>query len=108
MTDKGFDIVDYLALHQKATGQAISLLLPPFKRRGKKTDSFRFTKKDITTCRRVAHHRIIVENVIGWVKKWHVLKENINFELLPVFDKLLKIVCFLTNFKHYVSVHKKS
>ena len=103
MTDKGFDIIDHLADHQKETGKTISLLIPPFKRRGR-GQGFKFTKQDITTSRLVAHHRIIVENTIGWLKKWKVLQGNINFELLPVFRQLLKIICFLTNLKHYVSV----
>lgn len=120
MTDKGFDIIDYLATYQAQTGKTISLLIPPFKTKSKppksttgtkgqqhdrNTKDFIFTKSDITFSRLVAHHRIIIENSIGWLKKWKILNGNVRFELFPIFNKVIKVVCFLTNLKHYISIH---
>ena len=104
MTDKGFDITNYLADHEQVTGKTISLLIPPFKKR-KKGKGFVLSKQDITTSRLVAHHRIIVENSIAWFKKWKILHGNISFELFPILNKIIRVVCFLTNLKHYVSIH---
>ena len=108
MTDRGFDITDHLGEHKKVTNKSISLLIPPFKKRKKdkgKEKGLAFSKQDITRSRLVAHHRIIVENCISWLKKWKILSGNIIFELMPILSKIIRVVCFLTNLKHYVSLH---
>ena len=87
MADRGFKISDILAFRQ------CSLAIPP----PKKSDS-QMTGDNVRRTSRVANARIYVENAIGRVKYFRILRMELPILLLPVIDDIIKCCCIFTNF----------
>ena len=86
MTDKGFNISDLLAYRQ------CSLSMPPFAKNG-----VQMSEKHIKKTSRVANARIYVENAIGRIKQFRILKMEIPVTFIPIIDDILACCCILTN-----------
>ena len=88
MADKGFNILD------ECNERSIHLKVPPG-RRGVSQMSAAALK---TTCS-IAKLRIIVEQVIGEIKTFRILSQEIPISLIPQVDDILIICSALTNLK---------
>lgn len=86
MADKGFNISDLLAYRQ------CSLSLPPFAKNG-----VQMSQQNVKKTSRVANARIYVENAIGRMKQFRILKMEIPVTFIPIVDDILACCCILTN-----------
>lgn len=86
MADRGFKIDDILAFRQ------CSLAIPP----SKKSD-VQMTEKNVRKTSRVANARIYVENAIGRVKYFRILRMELPILFLPIFNDIIICCCIFTN-----------
>ena len=87
MVDKGYLIQDVLQ------GREIELLRPPFLKTGEQ-----FGEEERDTCRKIARHRIVIENVNARVKTFKVLSHKVPTTLLPLMNEIVYTCCVLANF----------
>lgn len=86
--DKGFNIQDECA------ARLVQLHVPP----GKRGQAQMFVAATNKTSR-IAHLRILVEQVIRSIKSFKVIKYTVPISLVPAFDKILMVCCALCNLK---------
>eukprot|EP00112_Aurelia_sp_Birch-Aquarium-sp1_P002531 Seg128.5 transcript_id=Seg128.5/GoldUCD/mRNA.D3Y31 product="Protein ALP1-like" protein_id=Seg128.5/GoldUCD/D3Y31 len=86
MADKGFNISDLLAYRQ------CSLSMPPYAKTG-----IQMSEKNVKKTSRVANARIYVENAIGRMKQFRILKMEIPVTLIPIANDIVTCCCILTN-----------
>ena len=86
MADKGFNITDLLTLKHA------HLVIPPGRR-----GAFQMDKKDVLITKDIANRRIHVEQVIGRIKTFAMLRNEIPINLLHVLDDVFIICCALCN-----------
>ena len=88
MAEKGFKIADILAFHR------CSLVIAPSAPKGQQMASENARKAS-----RIANARIYVENAIGRVKNFRILKNELPILLLPIADDIIKVCSmFLSSF----------
>ena len=87
MVDKGF----HIAKEIKEMG--LKLWIPPFA-----SAEAQMSAGDVSQTKKIAKHRIIVENAIGRAKSFKILKHTINLSLFPSINQIWFCCCFLTNF----------
>eukprot|EP00112_Aurelia_sp_Birch-Aquarium-sp1_P011603 Seg2438.2 transcript_id=Seg2438.2/GoldUCD/mRNA.D3Y31 product="hypothetical protein" protein_id=Seg2438.2/GoldUCD/D3Y31 len=88
MADKGFKIADILAFHQ------CSLVIPPSAPTGQQ-----MTSENVRKTSRIANARIYVENAIGRVKNFRILKNELPILLLPIADDIIKVCSIDRDYK---------
>ncbi len=93
MANRGFKIEDALAFRQ------CTLAIPPSSDADKQMSA-----KNVKKTSRVANARIYVENAIGRVKRFRILKNELPVSLLPIFNDILITCCILTNFSEPLCV----
>ena len=81
MADRGFKIKDTLAFHQ------CTLAIPPSKH-----NNLQMSKEDVAKTSKIANVRIYVEQAIGRMKQFHILKHELPISLLPMIDDIT-VVC---------------
>ncbi|XP_067130115.1 uncharacterized protein [Centruroides vittatus] len=86
MTDKGFHIED------ACSARAIGLVRPPFIR-----NQNQLSKHDALETAEIAKARVHVERAIQRMKLFAVLKQKLDWTLLPHIDKILTIICGVVN-----------
>ena len=87
MVDRAFKIKDSLAFRQ------CTLAIPPSSEADRQMSAEHVKKTS-----RVANARIYVEDAIGRVKNFRILKNKLSISLLPIFDDILITCCKLSNF----------
>ena len=88
MADKGFHI------SKEIEDVGLELILPPFATSGKQ-----MSKQKTANTKKIAKHRVVVENSIGRAKKYKIIAKKINLTLFPVLNQIFFVCCILTNFK---------
>ena len=86
MADRGFKIADLLAFRQ------CSLTIPPSAK-----SASQLSASDARKTSRIANARIYVENAIGRINNFKILKNELPMTFLPIFDNILLTCCLLTN-----------
>ena len=86
MADRGFKVADLLAFRQ------CFLTIPPSVK-----SASQLSEDDPCKTSRIANARIYVENAIGRIKNYKILKNELPMTLLPIFDDILLTCCLLTN-----------
>ncbi|XP_067127736.1 uncharacterized protein [Centruroides vittatus] len=86
MTDKGFHIED------ACSARAIGLVRPPFVRKQNQ-----LSKHDALETAEIAKARVHVERAIQRMKLFAILKQKLDWTLLPHIDKILTIICGVVN-----------
>lgn len=87
MVDKGFLIANEI----KELG--LKLWIPPFA----SADS-QMSQADVLQTKKIAKHRIVVENAIGRAKNFKILKHTMKLNMFPSINQIWFCCCFLTNF----------
>lgn len=85
MADRGFKISEELLLRNA------SLCIPPSTKAG-----MQMFAGDVRETSRIANMRIYVEQVIGRLKQFHILKKILPINYLPLCDDIVQVVCALT------------
>ena len=88
MADKGFNI------SEECAERHISLYVPPGKR-GKS----QMTSAAVKKTKRIANHRILIEQVIGRLKNFKILKNEIPVSLIGHIDDIATVCATLCNLK---------
>ena len=88
MADKGFHICEEI---EKL---GLKLVMPPFARSGSQ-----MAPADAKRTKKVARHRVVVEQAIGRAKKFKIISKKMKLRLFPVFNQIFFVCCILTNFK---------
>ena len=86
MADRGFDIEDLLRVH------GATLNIPP-RTKGKQP----LSANEETKTRRIASVRIYVENFIGRLKRYNILKDTIPINFVRQIDDIVVCLCALCN-----------
>ena len=87
MTDRGFKIKDFLSFYP------CTLAIPPSKH-----NNLQMLSKDVQLTSRIANARIYVEQVIGRIKNFRFLKNELPISLLPHTDDIVIACAVMTNF----------
>ena len=87
MVDRGFDIIEDLALH------GVRLNIPPFLR-GKT----QLTDKELVETRRIASLRNHVEQCMEHIKNFHIFDGVMPLSLMDVANQIFFVLAVLTNF----------
>ena len=87
MADRGFKIRDTLAFYQ------CTLAIPPSKH-----TNLQMTKKDVNKTSKIANVRIYVEQAIGRMKNFRIIKNELPVSLLPMVDNIVTVCSIMTNF----------
>lgn len=85
MADRGFKIREELLLRNA------SLCIPPSAKAG-----MQMFAGDVRETSRIGNVRIYVEQVIGRLKQFHILKKILPINYLPLCDDIVQVVCALT------------
>lgn len=93
MADRGFQIEDLLLL-KKA-----KLIAPPFTRKCQYGKNKRLNVSEIKRTRKIANHRIIVEQAIGRLKGWKVFKGSLHIKRKALANQVLNVAVALCNMK---------
>ena len=88
MADRGFKIREELLLRNA------SLCIPPSTKAG-----MQMVAGDVRETSRIANVRIYVEQAIGRLKQFHILKNILPINYLPLCDDIVQVVCVLTCFQ---------
>ena len=88
MADRGFKIREELLLRNA------SLCIPPSTKAG-----MQMFAGDVRETSRIANVRIYVEQAIGRLKQFHILKNILAINYLPLCDDIVQVVCALTCFQ---------
>ena len=86
MADRGFKIKEDLMMSMA------TLCIPP-----SCTASMQMLPLDVTKTSNIANVRIYVEQAIGIVKRFHILKNELPITLLPLVDDIVRVCCALCN-----------
>ena len=86
MADRGFKIREELMLRM------VSLCIPP-----SKAASMQMVPADVRKTSSIANVRIYVEQAIGRMKVFHVLKHELPISLLPLADDIVRVCSTLCN-----------
>ena len=86
MADRGFKIKEDLMMHMA------SLCIPP-----SCAASMQMLPSDIRKTSNIANVRIYVEQAIGRLKVFRILKHELCISLLPMVDDIIKVCCSLCN-----------
>lgn len=86
MADRGFKIREELMMRM------VSLCIPP-----SKAASMQMLPADVRKTSSIANVRIYVEQAIGRIKVFHVLKHELPISLLPLADDIVRVCCALCN-----------
>ncbi|XP_065677382.1 uncharacterized protein LOC100200518 [Hydra vulgaris] len=87
IADRGFKIKELLAFYQ------CNLAIPPSKR-----TNLQMTSNDVRETSKIANVRIYVEQAIGRMKNFRILKNELPVTLLPLCDNIITVCAVLTNF----------
>lgn len=87
MVDKGYHISGEI----KELG--LKLWIPPYA-----SSATQMSAADVAQTKKIAKHRIVVENAIGRAKKFKIIKHTISLNLFPSINQIWFCCCFLTNF----------
>lgn len=87
MVDKGFRI------QKEIEELGLKLWIPPFATSGKQMEPAAVSKT-----KKIARHRVVVENAIGRAKKFKIIDQKIEMSLFPSVNQIFFVCCFLTNF----------
>lgn len=93
MADRGFQIEDLL-LPKKA-----KLVAPPFTRKCNYGKNKRLNVSEIKNTRKIANHRIIVEQAIGRLKGWKFFKGSLPLKRKALANQALNVAAALCNIK---------
>ncbi|XP_016417374.1 uncharacterized protein LOC107747409 isoform X2 [Sinocyclocheilus rhinocerous] len=88
MADRGFTIRDLLEERK------VNLVMPAFTRK-----QCQLTNEEVTHTRRIAHARIHIERAIRRLKVYKILSQTLPINLVPEFDKILRICAALVNLR---------
>ena len=86
MADRGFKIKEELMM------KMASLCIPP-----SKAVSIQMLAKDVKKTSNIANVRIYVEQAIGKMKVFDILKHEFPISLLPAADDIVRVCCSLYN-----------
>ena len=86
MADRGFKIKENLMMSMA------TLCIPP-----SCTASMQMLPSDVRKTSNIANVRIYVEQAIGRVKRFHILKNELPITLLPLVDDIVRVCCALCN-----------
>ena len=86
MADKGFNI------QNECAARCLTLYVPP-----EKSGQAQMPSHKVRKTKKVAHLRIIVEQVIRRIKSFRILKHELPLSLLPLCDKIVTVICGLCN-----------
>ena len=86
MADRGFKIKEDLMMSMA------TLCIPP-----SCTASMQMLPSDVRKTSNIANVRIYVEQAIGRVKRFHILKNELPITLLPLVDDIVRVCCALCN-----------
>ena len=82
MADRGFKIKENLMMSMA------KLCIPP-----SCTASMQMLPSDVRKTSNIANVRIYVEQAIGRVKRFHILKNELPITLLPLVDDIVRVCC---------------
>ena len=86
MLDKGFLVLDILQ------GTGVKLVRPPFLK------NHQFEHGERQEGRKIASHRIVIENVNARVKNFKILHPKVSTNLIPIINEIVYICACLSNF----------
>ncbi|XP_065645488.1 uncharacterized protein LOC136075965 [Hydra vulgaris] len=95
IADRGFKIKDLLAFYQ------CNIAIPPSKH-----TNFQMTYNDVQETSKIANVRIYVEQAIGRMKNFRILKNEMPVTLLPLCDNIITVCAILTNFMPPLCIDK--
>ena len=87
MVDKGFLIA------KEVEELGLKLWIPPFAASGTQMQP-----SDVAKTKKIARHRVVVENAIGRAKKFKIIDQKVDMALFPSINQIFFVCCFLTNF----------
>lgn len=88
MADRGFKIREELLLRNA------SLIVYSTKHK----TGMQMVAGDVREASRIANVKIYVEQAIGWLKQFHIVKNILPINYLPLCDDIVQVVCALTWF----------
>ena len=86
MADRGFKIKEDLMMSMA------TLCIPP-----SCTASMQMLPSDVRKTSNITNVRIYLEQAIGRVKRFHILKNELPITLLPLVDDIVRVCCALCN-----------